>query len=143
MKQAVLLDTGPLLAAVLPRDPDHEKAMALLDRISDGEWRGAHTTDYVLAEAWNFIRTKVKRHDTAEALHALVFGHGDFPPIIDSIVRIHSGRFAQALARYRTDFDRVLPLTDWTSVVAMEDAGIAQLATFAPLRRVVQGVVDL
>ncbi|HEV8359901.1 MAG TPA: PIN domain-containing protein, partial [Candidatus Thermoplasmatota archaeon] len=85
----VFLDTGVLLAAVLPRDPDHEAAVALLHRLADGAWASAHTSDYVVAEALNFVWMKVKRRDTAEALLAVVFGTEEVPPALDPPVRIH------------------------------------------------------
>ncbi|MGQ0534981.1 MAG: type II toxin-antitoxin system VapC family toxin [Methanobacteriota archaeon] len=138
----LFLDTGVLLATVLPRDPDHEVAVGVLHRLGDGEWTSAFTTDYVLAEAFNFLRRKVRRRATAEALVSLVFGADDFVPVVASVLRVHSGRFARALERYRREHDRGLSLTDWTSVATMQDAGIAMIATFDAAFRGVVEVVD-
>ena len=130
MPARVFFDTGPLLAAVIDQDPDHARARNLLERLSDGEWAAAHTSDYVLAEAFNYIRRKTKNPAPADALHRLVWGTADIEPLLASVVRIHGGRFAQALEHYRARFELGLSLTDWTSVVAMRDAGLAQIATF-------------
>ncbi|MHB8586717.1 MAG: type II toxin-antitoxin system VapC family toxin [Thermoplasmatota archaeon] len=126
----LFVDTGPLLAAVLQHDPDHVAAKAIFLRLGDGEWAGAYTSDYVLAEAWNFLRRKVKRKEPCESLYKLAFGSADARPAFASILRIHGGLFARALTRYREEFDRGLSLTDWTTVVAMEESAIDMLATF-------------
>lgn len=126
----VFLDTGILIAAVLPRDPDHAAAVDVLHRLADREWMAAHTSDYVVTEALNFLRMKVKRKDTAEAMLSLVFGADDLRPVVASVLRVHSGRFSRALDLYRREHDRGLSLTDWTSVVSMRDAGIEAIATF-------------
>lgn len=129
-RSRVFLDTGVLLAAVLPRDPDRREAVEILHAVGRKEYISAHTSDYVVAEALNFVRMKVRRLETAETLLALVFGTDATPPVVASVLRIHGGRFARALELYRTEFRRGLSLTDWTSVVAARDAGIADVATF-------------
>jgi len=138
----LFLDTGPLLAAVLPRDPDHSAARAILHRAADREWTSVQTSDFVLAEAFNFIRVKVKRVETAESLAALVFGADKVPPLVRSVARVHAARFAAALDRYRKDFDRGLSLTDWSSVVIVEEEGIGEIATFDDGFRGLLRVVD-
>lgn len=136
------MDTGPLLAAVLPRDPDHAAAVAILRRATEGAWASVHTSDFVLAEALNFVRMEVKRVETAEVLLTLAFGSSEVPPLMRSVARVHSARFAAALARYRKEFDRGLSLTDWTSVVIAEDEGFDEIATFDAGFRGVLRVVD-
>lgn len=95
-----------------------------------GEWKGVHTSDYVIAEALNFVRAKIRRREAADALLDLIFGRPDTPPLVTSVLRVHSARFAAALELYRRNFDRGLSFTDWTTITAMEGEGIDQLATF-------------
>lgn len=136
----LFLDTGVLVAAALPRDQHHARGAAVMERVAGGEWTSVHTSDYVLAEALNFVRGRVGRLEAAEGIIRPVFGHPEAPPVVSSILRITSPRFASALDRYRRQFDRGLSVTDWTTVVAMADEGIHQLATFD---RGFQGVVDV
>jgi predicted nucleic acid-binding protein len=138
----LFVDTGPLLAAVLPRDPDHDAAVAILRRATEGAWTSVHTSDFVLAEALNFIRMKVKRAQTAEALVTLAFGSDKFPPLFQSVSRVHSARFAVALDHYQKEFGRGLSLTDWTSVVIAQDEGLDEIATFDDGFRALLRVVD-
>lgn len=126
----LFLDTGVILAAVLPRDPDHQAAVRIMRSLADGEWTAAYTSDFVLAEAFNFLRMKVKRADTAEALRGLVFGIEGVPPPVRGVLRVHAARFAAALDHYRDDFGRGLSLTDWTSVVLARDEELDAIATF-------------
>lgn len=126
----LFLDTGPLLAAVLPRDPDHKAAVEILHRAVDGAWTSVHTSDFVVAEALNFIRMKVKRVETAQAIVALTFGSPEAPPLVRAVSRVHATRFAAALDRYQRDFARGLSLTDWTSVVVAKDEDVEEIATF-------------
>lgn len=126
----LFIDTGTFIATLLPHDPDHAAARRVMQRITDGEWQQVNTSDYIIAEVLNFIRRKIKRRETADHFLTLVFGTEQRPPLVDNTLRIHSGHFARALDRYRNEFDRGLSLTDWSTVVAMEDAAISHLATF-------------
>lgn len=134
----VFLDTGVLLAAVLPDDPNHPDAVRILEA-SEG-WRSAQTSDHVVAEGLNFIRQKVRRRKVSEDLIGLVFGQEEKPPLVDDVLRVHSGRSAAALDRYRREFDRGLSFTDWTSVVLMDEEGLDAIATFD---RGFKGLVDV
>lgn len=126
----LFLDTGVLLAAALPKDPDHAAAVAILHRVADGEWTTVHTSDYVVAEALNFVRMKVKRRGTAEVVLGLVLGSETALPVVEPLIRIHGVRFARALELYRAEFERGLSFTDWTSIVAMREADVGEIATF-------------
>lgn len=72
----------------------------------------------------------------------LAFGSKDVPPLMRSVSRVHSARFAAAVERYRNEFDRGLSLTDWTSVVVAEDEGCDEIATFDAGFRSLLRVVD-
>lgn len=115
---------------VVPSDPWHAPATRILKDILEGEYRQVSTTDYVLAEAFDFIQARRGRPSAAENLHRLAFGAEGQDAVVDVIHRIHGARFARALDRYRREFARGLSLTDWTSVVVMEEQGIGAIATF-------------
>ena len=89
-----------------------------------------YTSDFVLAEALNFVARKIKRSDAAETILGLVFGTSEAPPVVTDVVRVHGGRLAAAIERFRTRFEAGLTLTDWSSVVLMDELGIRQIATF-------------
>lgn len=126
----LFIDTGVWVAAISLRDPLHGPANAVLDRVVAGEWQSVHTSDLVITETLNFIRQKIRHPEAAEVFLDHVFGHEDLPPLVSSILRVHSARFAAALERYRQEFDRGLSFTDWSSVILLEQEAIGSLATF-------------
>ena len=126
-RRGLFLDTGVLLASVLEKDAHHAEATQIL---ADDRWGRFHTSDHVLAEALNYARRKVRRPEVAERIVALAFGDESAAPLIDVVHRVHSGRFAAALERYRSEFERGLSFTDWASVVLIEEEGLDAIATF-------------
>lgn len=126
----LFLDTGVFVALVHKGDKKHDAARQLLDQIAEGHFSGVYTSDYVLAEAWNFIRMKIRKREAAEAVSRLAFGASNAPPLVTDVLRVHGHRFAAALARYRTEFQRGLSFTDWTNVVLMDEEQIVTIGTF-------------
>lgn len=126
----LFLDTGIFVGLVHKSDKKHEEAQRLLGEIIDGRFTEVFTSDYVLAEAWNFIRMKIRRREAAEAVSRLAFGEPNAPPLVTDVLRVHGHRFAAALIHYRKEFDRGLSFTDWTTVVLMDDDRIETIATF-------------
>lgn len=126
----MFLDTGFLLATVLPGDRDHAAAVRLARAIRNGAHGSASTSDYVLAEGLNFIRRKVRRPEVAGDFLALAFGSRGMAPLVRPLLRVHGTRFAAALDRYQREFERGLSFTDWTSIVLMEEERIGTIATF-------------
>jgi predicted nucleic acid-binding protein len=137
-RRGLFLDTSVLLAAIISKDAGHEEAVRILSRVS--QWGSVHTSDYVVAEALNYVRMKMKRAELAEKVVALTFGEDDEPPLVDSVLRVHGARFAAALERYRREFARGLSFTDWSSVVLMEEERLSTIATFDGGFR---GIVDV
>lgn len=126
----LFLDTGIFVAAVSATDEHHAAARSVLRRISAREWESVYTSDFVVAEALNYVARKIRRREAADLVLALAFGADDAPAFVSSVVRIHGGRFAAAVELLRSKFARGLSLTDWTSVVAMEEMRIGHIATF-------------
>lgn len=126
----LFIDTGLWIAAISPRDPAHRQAEAVLDRILAHEWQSVHTSDTVVAETLNYLRRKIPNPQAADIFLDHVLGRSDLPPLVTSVLRVHPGRFAAAIERFRNEFDRGLSFTDWTIVVLMEEERIGTLATF-------------
>jgi predicted nucleic acid-binding protein len=115
---------------VLPRDRWHGPARALFADIQRGRWSSVHTSDLVLAEALNFLRRKVHRREAERTVLALAFGKPGAPPAVTDVLRVHAGRFAQAVERYERHFDQRLSFTDCSTLVLVEELRPAQVATF-------------
>jgi predicted nucleic acid-binding protein len=140
---SVFLDTGVLLGAVLPADPLHARSREALRRVARGELGAAHTSDYVVAEGLNYLRARVRRREPEEALLALALGSEDGPPIVATLHRIHTMRFARATTLYRKHASRGLSFTDCTTLALASERGLDQIATFDRGFRGLVGVLDV
>lgn len=126
----LFLDTGFFIAVVVPADPFHDRANAILRSIEDGRWASVHTSDFILAETLSFLRRKVRRREPERIVLALAFGKPGAPPIVTDVPRVGSGRFAETVERYERLFERGLSFTDCSTIVLMEELGVGHLATF-------------
>jgi predicted nucleic acid-binding protein len=103
---SVLLDTGVLVAFVHADDPLHAKARRAIVAASDGKWGRPWTSDYILAEAFNLLRQRIRREEVADRLTALVFGRPGVPLLVASVLRVNgvlrvnAAAFASAHERY-------------------------------------------
>jgi predicted nucleic acid-binding protein len=95
-----------------------------------GEHGRAVTSDYVLAEALNFVRQRVKSEAVARTLDGDVFGRAGHRPIVRDVLRVHGGVFASALDAYRTRWKAGLSFTDWTTVELARVHHIDAVASF-------------
>ncbi|MBI2078918.1 MAG: type II toxin-antitoxin system VapC family toxin [Euryarchaeota archaeon] len=126
----LFLDTGVLVGAASQADAQHLASRRILARVVQREWRRVYTSDLVLAEALNFAARKMKRLEAADAILGLVFGRKEAPPVVSDVLRVHGGRLATAIDRFRAEFKAGLTLTDWSSVVLMKELRIDEIATF-------------
>lgn len=126
----MFLDTGVLVGYANRDDPQHEAARDLLRAVVAGAHGDAFTSDYVLAEAFNFIRQRVKSETVARALDGDVFGHRDAPPVVRDVFRVHSTVFAAARQQYLEQWKAKLSFTDWTTIELVRRHGIRTVATF-------------
>lgn len=138
--RTLFLDTGVLVADVSPRDARHEEARSIFLRIADGEWSGVYVSDFVVAEALNFVRAKIRKKEAEVALLSPIFGGPGRPPVVTEVVRVHGSRFAAALDLFHTRFDRGLSYTDCTTLEIMTEMELRTLATFDKGFR---GLVDI
>ncbi len=126
----LMVDTGLLIAAINPRDQGREQASRVLRSVVEGRWGRIHTTEAVLVEAFNYVSQRLPSITKAQELSTLIWGNRQRPGIVGRIHPISRGKLEEALALYHERFDQGLSLTDWTTVVCMEDQGIEELASF-------------
>jgi uncharacterized protein len=129
-RPGLFLDTGVLIAAVVTDDPHHEASAAILEGIGEGRWGRVATSDYVVAEALNFVRRKVRRMEALEAVVALAVGAPWARPVVTDLARVHAGRFAASWDAMRRHHDRGLSFTDCTSLVLCQELGLGTIATY-------------
>lgn len=128
---SVFLDAGVLLAFVLAADSRHPDAVRIVREASTGVHGTIFTSDYVLAEALNYVSLKRARHPAAEEIVKIVFGAEDERPLTAPILKVHGGILLAGIARYRKLLrERALSLTDCTTLELMDARGIAKIATF-------------
>jgi hypothetical protein len=127
---SAFLDTGVLVAFVNADDPLHPRARRAIVAASEGAWGQPWTSDYVLAEGYNFLRRRVKRQEVADALSALVLGRPGHAPLVRDVLRVNAGVFASAREQYFRHWSAGLSLTDWTSLELMAQRDIETLVTF-------------
>lgn len=126
----LMIDTGLFAAALSKRDDHHPDARRLFGLIADGRWEVTHTTEHVLWEIYNYVRAKLPHPRVARLLRELLLGEPSRDPIIHRIHPIPRRQLSDALDHYHDRFDQGLSLTDWTTVICMEDQGIEELASF-------------
>ena len=127
---SVLVDTGLLVAAVNGDDRLHKEGRATLERLTRGAWGQPFTSDFIVAEAFNFLRQRTRQPEAARGLATVVFGGPSVRPLVRSIFRVHSTVLAPALQSYLGKWDARLSLTDWTSVELVQRHRVDAVATF-------------
>lgn len=125
----IFLDTGVLVAAVNTGDRLHARSVAVLERVADGAWGSALTSDLVLVEGLTFLRSRV-RHPKAETLFARLIVGGETERIVQHVLKVHGSRFQASLELFQRTFDRGLSFTDCSSLVLMRAFHIPRVATF-------------
>ena len=119
-----LVDTGAWFAIAVRNDPDHETAMAWLERNRDS----LVTTDYILAEMITLIRMRdktVRGHRLAVRMATSLL-HGE-AAILE---KVNAEDLERALSVFRTYRDHLFSFVDCTSFVIMERLGISRAFAF-------------
>lgn len=124
------MDTGVLLAYVHASDPLHADALRIVADMLQGAHGQPYTSDYVLTEAFNFVRARVPRKQVAERLSTVAFGGPSTPALTPDILRVHGDVFAAAHRRYLDRWNAGLSLTDCTTLELIAQRGLDRIATF-------------
>ncbi|MHB8586544.1 MAG: type II toxin-antitoxin system VapC family toxin [Thermoplasmatota archaeon] len=127
---SVILDTGVLVAAIATSDAHHADAISLLRKGDEGTYGAVLTSDFIVAEALNFVQARIRNKSAIDQLLAPIFGTKERMPIVRDVLRVHSGRFAAALDLFRRHFAKGLSFTDCSTLaLALETPG-TYVATF-------------
>ncbi len=118
------VDTGAWFAVAVRNDPDHETAMAWLERNRES----LVTTDYILAETITLIRMRdktVRGHRLAvRTATSLLRGEAAM------LEKVNTEDLERALSVFRTYRDHLFSFVDCTSFVIMERLGISRAFAF-------------
>ena len=120
---AVLLDTGYLLALELANDQNHQVAKAHWERVS--KWRlRLVTTSYVFAKVVTFLNSR--GHHTK----ALQVGNNLLHSPSVHLVHISEALFYKGWSYFERHQDKSYSLTDCISFILMPKFGITRALTF-------------
>ncbi|NOZ88574.1 MAG: type II toxin-antitoxin system VapC family toxin [Crenarchaeota archaeon] len=119
---AVLVDTGVLLAALIPRERRHRWARRLLAGILEGRYGPAYVTDYIVDEALSYAASRLGR-DAAEKLLSLLVRRR-----LLHIIPVTIDVFSEAVEVYEAHLPR-LSFTDATTLVVARSYRIDLIAT--------------
>ena len=123
----VFLDSGPIIARVNDKDPDHRLVLETLEEIKEGKRDviALYTTNYIIDEAVTHLLYSTGRHDIACKVLDLV----EMSDVI-KVLWIDQGIEKRAREIFRQYEDQVFSFTDCTSFAVMEQQEIKQAFTF-------------
>jgi uncharacterized protein len=123
----LFIDSGPIIARVNDKDPDHELVQKQLRDIKNRrlDYSFLYTTNYIIDEAVTHVLYSTKRHDMAEKVLDLVESSG-----IINVLWIDQDIEKRARAIFRKNADQRFSFTDCTSFSIMEQNEINHAFTF-------------
>ncbi|MEX2682788.1 MAG: type II toxin-antitoxin system VapC family toxin [Candidatus Sigynarchaeota archaeon] len=123
----LFLDSGPIIARVNDKDPDHELVQKQLRDIKDKRLNFGflYTTNYIIDEAVTHVLYSTKRNDMAVKVLDLVESSG-----ILQVLWIDQDIEKRAREIFRKYTDQRFSFTDCTSFAAMEQNEITHAFTF-------------
>jgi len=116
----ILVDTSAWFAAVVPRDPNHERAAAFLTLNHES----LITTDYVVDETLTLLRVRGERE------RAMTLGGRFFNGGLAEVYYLNSEDVLRAWAVFRDYEDKDWSFTDCTSKIIMAKLGIISAFAF-------------
>ncbi|NMC07046.1 MAG: type II toxin-antitoxin system VapC family toxin [Candidatus Lokiarchaeota archaeon] len=123
----LFLDSGPIIARVNDKDPDHDLVQKQLQKLKDNrlDFGFLYTTNYVIDEAVTHVLYSTKRHDMAVKVLDLLESSG-----LIHVLWIDRDTETRARAIFRRYADQRFSFTDCTSFAAMEQNEINHAFTF-------------
>jgi uncharacterized protein len=123
----LFIDSGPIIARVNDKDPDHESVKEVLQNIKDKQldYGFLYTSNYIIDEAVTHVLYSTKRHDMAIKVLDLVESSG-----IIRVLWIDPNLETRARAIFRKHDDQDFSFTDCTSFAVMEQNEITDAFTF-------------
>ena len=114
------LDASYIIALVNPRDQNHPRAAALVDRLEN---QPLLTTDAVLLEIGNGLSRHFRRQAVEVIKSLLTFGDA-------KVARLTAELFREGLSLYEQRHDKEWGLVDCISFVVMKREGLTEALAF-------------
>lgn len=123
----LFIDTGPLVARINDKDPDHVVVQEILASIKTRriDVGFMYTTNYIIDEAVTHILYTTRRHDLAVKVLNLVEASG-----VINVSWVDEPAEARARVIFKKYTDQGFSFTDCTSFAVMEREGIKDAFTF-------------
>jgi predicted nucleic acid-binding protein len=116
----IFVDTGAWFAAVVPTDPNHERAVNFLAQTREP----LMTTDYVIDETLTLLRARGERE------RALTLGERFFDGDLTEVYYLNSEDVRRAWEVFRDYKDKDWSFTDCVSRIIMERLGVTSAFAF-------------
>ena len=119
----IFLDTSFLVAYIVDKDTNHEKAVSLMKEIVEGEHGSAITSEYVFDETVTVVLVRSKSLDSAVRT-------GDLIKESIPVLEVGNNIFEASWKRFRNQKNTKFSFTDCTILEMVESNHLDKLATF-------------
>ena len=119
----VFIDTSLLVAFVVAKDTNHEKAVSIMEEIVGGKHGQAITSEYVFDETVTVVLVRSKSLYLASKT-------GDLIKESMPVLEVGNNTFEASWNRFRNQKDTKFSFTDCTILEVVESNHIDKLATF-------------
>ncbi len=119
----IFLDTSFLVAYIVDKDTNHEKAVSLMKEIVEGEHGSAITSEYVFDETVTVVLVRSKSLESAVKTGDLI---KESIPVLD----VGNNVFEASWKRFRNQKNTKFSFTDCTILEMVESNHLDKLATF-------------
>ena len=122
---SIFIDTNIFAAAKLKNDVDHKQSKQLLEDALFGKYSQVFTSDYIFDEVMTLLIMRTKNHK-------LVFEYGNSILLSDmiDIIKINDDIFESAWEKFGMFKDKLLSLTDCTTLAVMDELNIDNIMSF-------------
>ncbi len=119
----IFLDTSFLVAYIVEKDTNHEKAVSLMKEIVEGEHGSAITSEYVFEETVTVVLVRSRSLESAVKTGDII---KESIPVLD----VGNNVFEASWKRFRNQKNTKLSFTDCTILEMVESNHLDKLATF-------------
>lgn len=119
----IFIDTSVLVAFIVGKDANHEKAVSLMQEIVSGKHGPAITSEYVFDETVTVVLVRSKSMDSAVKTGDLI---KESMPVLD----VSSHTFEASWTKFKNQKNTMFSFTDCTILELVESNHIDKLATF-------------
>ena len=119
----IFLDTSFLVAYIVEKDTNHEKAVSLMKEIVQGEHGSAITSEYVFEETVTVVLVRSRSLESAVKTGDII---KESIPVLD----VGNNVFEASWKRFRNQKNTKLSFTDCTILEMVESNHLDKLATF-------------